>query len=396
MTAHRRAFAFLPVLLAAAAVATSVVAAVPSTAAPASTSTLDVYLTEQVPTGSLREPVGATAWPVPGTSRLMVHERAGTIRRYDVLLGRMLRGDPYVDLRSVVRDTSGEQGLLGLAFDPAFASGRPYVYVAYVRTDGALQVSRLTAQAPGSWTVSASTRRDVLTVPHPTYPNHNGGQLMFGQDGYLYIGTGDGGGGGDPLDNARDRTSLSGKILRIDVTRSCSGQLFCPAPTNPWATSTTYRPEIFLYGLRNPWRFSQDRATGTLWIADVGQNEYEEVTTVSPSSSAHDLGWPCREANAVYDPSRCGTAARVAPRLTYSHAVGQSVTGGYVYRGRGYPELAGRYVFADFVSGRVFVTSGSTYRAEATVPRITAFGETLGGELFALTYDGALWRVRTR
>jgi glucose/arabinose dehydrogenase len=361
--------------------------------APARAATVDVSFARVV-AGSLVQPVAAVG-ARNGSHLVYVVERRGTVRAYDPATRRLLPGN-FLDLRSVVDDTGGEQGLLGMAFDPGYRSGRPYVYVSYTDTTKALRVARLQAASPAATSVPASTRRGVIGVAHPTYTNHNGGQLLFNRDGYLYVGTGDGGGAGDPFDNARDRTSLSGKILRIDVRGSCAGRLYCIPPSNPFATSTTLRPEIWAYGLRNPWRFSADRSTGTLWVADVGQAQYEEVSALLAGAGGQHLGWPCREGPASYDASRCSPAPNRGPFVSYGRAVGASVIGGYIYRGSLYREqMWGEYVFGDFVSGRVFLYTGrGTYRTEATLPQLTAFGEGELGELYAVTYDGSLWLMR--
>ncbi|GAB3591271.1 PQQ-dependent sugar dehydrogenase [Angustibacter peucedani] len=364
---------------------------------PAAAATPDTYLSRRVADGTFHEPTAAAASPTgAGNNRIYVVERRGTVARYDVDLARPLAGY-YLDLRSVVNDSGGEQGLLGLAFDPKFASGRPYVFASYTRSDGALVVVRLKASRPSAYTISASTRRTVLVVPHPGQSNHNGGNLMFGKDGFLYIGTGDGGGAGDPGDNARDRTVLNGKVLRLDTAHSCGGKLYCSARGNPFASSSTYRHEIYLYGVRNPWKFSQDPVTGTLWIGDVGQDAYEEVDRVATPATVFDLGWPCREGFASYSSGRCGSAARQDPLLAYSHSVGESITGGYVYRGKAFPQIVGRYLFADFISGTLFSTGSSgVYRTEASLGGITTFAQSASRELFVLTYGGGMHRVMAR
>ena len=223
-----------------------------------------------------------------GTNRLFVVEQAGRIR---TVVGSTITGT-YLDLRSVVT-SGGERGLLGLAFPRDFATYH-YFWVSYTRSDGALVIARFQARSAGSPTVLVGTRRIVMVIPHPTYANHNGGDIAFGADGYLYIGTGDGGSGGDPRNNAQSLRSLLGKMLRVNV-RCAVSYVYCVPPTNPYATSTVARHEIWMYGLRNPWRWSFD-TNGNQWIGDVGQGRYEEIDAISATSAKRrNLGWSCRE-----------------------------------------------------------------------------------------------------
>lgn len=364
-------------------------------AAPASAATVRVSFVKVLAGGSLVQPVGIVG-ARNGSRHLYLIERRGTVRALDTRTGRRLPGY-FIDLRSVVRSSGGEQGLLGMAFDPRYASGRPYVFVAYTAGDGALHVMRLRASSASADSVPASSRRLVLAVAHNRFSNHNAGQLLF-SGGLLYIGTGDGGGAGDPLDNARNLRTLSGKILRLDVSRSCAGRLFCIPASNPYARSSPARREIWAYGLRNPWRFSADRGNGRLWVGDVGQNRYEEIDVLGTRPGGANLGWSCREGPAVYNSARCTAAARRAPYLWYSHSRGEAIIGGYVYRGASYARvIGGRYFFGDYASGRVWMTTGTgTYRQVTTLPRVTAFGEGELGEQWAVTYDGALWRLSAR
>jgi glucose/arabinose dehydrogenase len=221
--------------------------------------------------------------------------------------------------------------------------------------------------------------------------------LAFGREKLLYISTGDGGGTGDPFANAQDRSTLSGKVLRINPFRGCSGRHYCIPPKNPYSAPGGARGSIWLYGLRNPWRFSVDSATGDLWIADVGQDKYEEVTRVPYAERAWNLGWSCREGRSVYNASRCSAAATYHdPTIAYPHSRGEAVIGGYVYRGSTYASLlAGLYVFGDFVSGNVWVNGQGTNVRVGNVGanRLTAFGQDGTGELWATTLDGGLYQV---
>jgi glucose/arabinose dehydrogenase len=190
---------------------------------------------------------------------------------------------------------------------------------------------------------------------------------------------------------------LNGKVLRLDTNHSCGGLLYCSPRSNPFVSSSRARHEIYLYGVRNPWKFSQYPVTGILWIGDVGQDAYEEVDRVPPSTTVFNLGWPCREGFASYSPSRCVSAAHLEPRLAYPHSVGESITGGYIYRGKTYPQIAGRYLFADFISGKLFSTAAAkTYRTEASLAGITTFAQSRSRELFVLTYSGGMFRVVVR
>ena len=343
-------------------------------------------------TGALSSPTQVTN-AVDGSSRLFVAQQGGLVRVYK---GKgKLQAKPYLDIRSKVRD-SGEQGLLGIAFRKDF-SKKPRIYVAYTAKNGSLQLSRFTPKSKKSTTVASSTERKILNVPHPDNTNHNGGSLSFGKDGYLYVGTGDGGGTGDPGNNAQNKNKLLGKILRIDVSRSCSGKNYCNLKSNPYFGAKAGRAEIWAIGLRNPWRTSIDPKTGALWIGDVGQNAHEEIDRIPAAKAGWNLGWPCREGKATYDAGRCRSGVTYrAPVATYSHAKGQSVTGGFVYRGKQYSKLiAGRYVYADFITGRVFLrgTSGAT-RQVGALGQISSFGVSGGGEIFAVTLDGGLWAMK--
>jgi glucose/arabinose dehydrogenase len=328
-----------------------------------------------------------------GTGRLFVVEQAGRIRILTKTYGMYTA--PFLDISSRV-SCCGERGLLGLAFHPSYRSnGR--LYVSYTDADGALVVGeyRRSSTSPNR---ASTTERQIIRIPHPGHANHNGGQIAFGPDGYLYIGTGDGGGGGDPDENAQDGRSLLGKILRIAPNVTSTSPAYRIPSTNPWASTTTVtRREIWARGLRNPWRFSFDRRTGDLWIADVGQNRYEEVNRSLRSSGggrAANFGWDQYEARTCHE-GPCSSAGKVFPVTYYSHgANGCSVTGGYVYRGTRYPVLAGRYLFADYCSGRIWtVTAGGSSRQSPVLLRdssfaISAFGESEAGELFIADYRG--------
>jgi glucose/arabinose dehydrogenase len=333
------------------------------------------------------------------SGRLFVNEQAGKVRV--VSAGGALSAMPFVDLTSRIK-SGGERGLLGLAFHPGFATNRR-LFVDYTRAkDGATVVSELRASADGS-RADPSSERIILIVTQP-FANHNGGQLAFGPDGYLYIGLGDGGSGGDPYGNGQNRKVLLGKILRIDVDGPhAAGQAYAIPPDNPYAAGGFApgegRPEVWAYGLRNPWRFSFDRATGDLYIGDVGQNAWEEIDRqpLDPPGGAN-YGWNLMEGNHCFQ-SGCAPTGLTMPIAEYSHQLGCSVTGGYVYRGTAQPALRGVYIFGDYCSGRLFTVHSNggafTTRTVAdTALNISSFGEDEAGELYLVDLSGGgLYRV---
>jgi glucose/arabinose dehydrogenase len=306
----------------------------------------------------------------------------------------------FLDIRREVV-SGGEQGLLSVAFDPHFGS-HPYLWVAYTRSsDGALQVSRFHASSAKATSVSARTETRLFAVPHPQYQNHNGGQLMFGHDGYLYVSTGDGGGAGDPFGNAERLTSLSGKLLRVDVEHSCSGHAYCIPSSNPYAQARNANQRlVFDFGLRNAWRYSFDAADGTLWIGDVGQDAWEEIDHAA-ATGGKDFGWSCKEGRSTFDSSRCSGRHITGPVYVYSHSNGCAVIGGFAYHGRSYSFARGLYVFSDNCSGHLWATgrtsSGGYPTARvgdaASGASIAGFGEDDGHELYAVGLDGNLYRV---
>jgi glucose/arabinose dehydrogenase len=288
-----------------------------------------------------------------GSDRLFVVEQRGTVY---VVRDGIVSDAPYLDVSDRTR-VSGERGLLGLAFHPDFATnGRLFVH--YSDRGGTTVLSELRADGASADRVDASTERIVLTLEQP-YGNHNGGQIAFGPDGYLYLGLGDGGSGGDPLDAGQDLGTWLGTILRLDVD---GAEPYEVPRDNPFVGVAGALPEIWAYGLRNPWRFSFDRASGDLWIADVGQNAIEEVNRQAASSpGGENYGWRVVEGDRCFDPrDGCDLDAYVAPVITYTHdsGWGRSITGGVVPYGDAAPSLRGRYLFGDFVSGRVFVADG--------------------------------------
>ena len=330
----------------------------------------------------------------PGdTSRVFVVERRGTVR---VIRNGVLKPTPFLDIRDRV-NTAGEGGALSIAFRPDYYR-TGYFYVSYTDANMTLHVTRFHSYPAND--VTGNTGYDILTIPHPTYSNHNGGQLAFGPNAYLFIGTGDGGGSGDPAGNAQNVRSPLGKILRIDVTRTQSGLRYAIPPGNPYGTSTTARREIWHVGLRNPWRFSFDRGNPNMWIGDVGQGSREEIDR---TSSPANLGWDCREGTLTtsYGGSYCTTSGYTSPVYQYAtHTYGCAVIGGFVYRGARYSSLLGGvYVFGDYCSGRVWGlgpdSSGRLVAGELGVfnGQILAFGRDASNEVYLLSSNGSIYRV---
>lgn len=345
---------------------------------------------EEVAAG-LRAPVYATH-AGDGSGRLFVVEKAGVIRVVDA---GGLRTEPFLDIRGRVGSSGSEQGLLGLAFHPNFAqNGRLFVY--YTDRRGDTVISRFQANADRS-TADPDSEVMLLTQEQPA-GNHNGGMLAFGPDGLLYVGLGDGGSAGDPWNNGQSLNTLLGKLLRLDVD---GGELYAVPADNPFVGQAGARPEIWAYGLRNPWRFSFDRATGDLYIADVGQNLWEGVNFQrSNSRGGENYGWKIMEGMHCFGSATCNQTGLVLPVVEYDHGQGCSVTGGYVYRGAAQPSLQGAYFFGDYCSGRIWALSrsdGDRWQTDLVLEsslQISSFGETEAGELLVMDFtDGVLYRL---
>jgi glucose/arabinose dehydrogenase len=333
-----------------------------------------------------------------GTNRLFLVEKRGTVRVYQ---NGAVKSGFFLNIASIVDDAAGERGLLGLAFHPDFETNR-LLYVYYTRSGGDIVVARMKANSAGT-SVSTTTRQSLLVIEHSRFSNHNGGALAFGPDGYLYIGTGDGGGAGDPLRNAQNKSRLLGKILRIDVDKTGSGPYdrYGIPSTNPFRGATPGLAEVWAYGLRNPWRISFDRTTGYLYIADVGQSRYEEVNREPPNyRGGRNYGWNVMEGKHCYNASSCNTTGKFKPVVEYTHASGNcSVTGGYVYRGAAYPGLRGLYMLADFCSGKIWTmpaAGSSLWLRRDTTLMLTSFGESENGELYGVTINGRLYQFGTK
>ncbi len=327
-----------------------------------------------------------------GSGRLYVTEQPGRVRVIEN--GRVIPA-PFLDITDRVGSQGNEQGLLSIAFSPNFAQDR-LVYANYTDRRGTTTVSRFVVSADGL-SANPASEQIILTVDQP-YSNHNGGQLQFGPDGMLYIGMGDGGAAGDPQNYAQNVASLLGKMLRIDVSRTNGERLYAIPPDNP-DFGPDARPELWAIGLRNHWRFSFDRATGDLYMADVGQNAYEEIN-FQPASSrgGENYGWRLREGFAPYRGGQ-DSPAFTPPIYHYGHDLGCSVTGGYVYRGAAIPGLVGRYLYADFCSGTIWALHRNAEGAwvNETVLEsglnITSFGEDEAGELYVLHRPGVIFKI---
>ena len=327
-----------------------------------------------------------------GDSRLFVVERAGIIKV--VQSDGAVLPTPFLDISAQVDDSHSEEGLLGLAFHPDYPE-TAYFYVNYTNPQDGTRISRFTVNSDPN-VADAGSEEILLTVAQPQ-ENHNGGDLNFGpNDGYLYVGLGDGGGGGDDhgaIGNGQNRLTLLGKILRLDVD---GGFPYAIPPENPFVNDPQALDEIWALGLRNPWRFSFDRATGELYIGDVGQGSREEIDyQPADSSGGENYGWRCYEGNEPFNTTGCDDAdAYVFPIFDYPHSVGQAVTGGFVYRGSRYPALVGHYLFADYTSGNFWTASrnGSEWNVVpyGTLPGISrpsTFGEGCDGELYVADYN---------
>jgi glucose/arabinose dehydrogenase len=332
-----------------------------------------------------------------GSGRLFIVEQGGRIKIID---GGTLVSTPFLDIHTQV-STGSEQGLLGLAFHPSYeTNGQFFIY--FTDKAGVINIVRYLVD-PMNANRALTTGVTIMRIGHP-YSNHNGGTLAFGPDGYLYIGTGDGGSAGDPGNRAQSTNYALGKMLRIDVDHTSGSLQYRNPSTNPYV-GRSGDDRIFARGLRNPWKYSFDRLTGDLWIGDVGQNRYEEIDRATKSSGGgrgRNYGWRVMEGRACYNPSSgCNTSGKSSPIAVYTHGNGCSVTGGYVYRGTKYPAMTNAYLLSDFCSGRIWalVANGSSSQTPrlvySTGLNISTFGEGEDGTLYVanLTGSGGIYEV---
>ncbi|MFL6285369.1 MAG: PQQ-dependent sugar dehydrogenase [Pyrinomonadaceae bacterium] len=335
--------------------------------------------------GGFTSPVGITH-AADGSGRIFVVEQGGRIR---IVKSGVLQPTPFLDISTRI-SSGGERGLLGLAFAPDYAR-RGYFYVDYTNPAGNTVISRFRRSASNADAADPASEQVIITIAQP-FANHNGGQLAFGRDGYLYVGMGDGGDGGDPGNRAQNPTELLGKILRIDVETGRPYTYTVPA-SNPFATRAGFRPEIWALGVRNPWRFSFDRLTADLFIADVGQGSFEEIDfQPAASTGGANYGWRIMEATHCFNPNPCDQTGLTLPVVEYDHSAGNcSVTGGYVYRAAMFPRMQGLYLYGDFCSGRIW---GLQRQNQAwvntllldTAIQISAFGEDEPGNVYVASY----------
>ena len=345
-------------------------------------------LTLEPVASGLQSPVHLTA--PPGDPRLFIVEQPGRIR---IVERGVLLEAPFLDLTDRVR-SGGERGLLSVAFHPRYAENG-FFFVNYTDRDGNTKVERYRVGWEPDRANPASAKL-VLTVDQP-YANHNGGHILFGPDGMLYIGMGDGGGANDPHGYGQDRSSLLGKLLRIDVDH---GTPYGVPPDNPFVGRRGTRPEIWALGLRNPWRMCFDDTTGLLYIADVGQNQWEEVHVEKADTPGINYGWNLMEGKSCFRRTNCDRRGLAIPPYAYDHGEGCSITGGVVYRGRRIPWAAGLYFFSDYCSGwiRSFryvngeVAELQQWTLSAT-PSVTSFGTDAAGEIYVLSHGGRVWRI---
>lgn len=353
-------------------------------------------LSEAFPNVTFNLPVELTA-PNDNTNRIFVVELRGVILVFPNASGTK-NPTIFLDIEKQV-SSGGEMGLLGLTFHPNYKTNG-YFYVNYTTRNPLQTVVSRFKVSESNPNIADPTSETVLLRFDQPYDNHNGGKIAFGNDGFLYIATGDGGSWGDPKNNAQDRTELLGKMLRIDVNKT-SGKLNYSIPAdNPYVKSDEgYREEIYAYGLRNPWRFSFDRVTGLLWAGDVGQNKFEEIDIIEKGGN---YGWRVMEANECYRSSSCNTSGLIEPIWSYAQGseTGNSVTGGYVCRDKSLPGLAGKYIYGDYVTGNIWALTYANKKAikNELIAKISgglpSFGEDGRRNLYVFSYNpGKIYRL---
>jgi glucose/arabinose dehydrogenase len=326
-----------------------------------------------------------------GDDRLFVVEQPGRVR---IIRAGALVPQPFLDITAKV-SSGGERGLLSVAFHPRYAANG-YFYVNYTDLAGDTRIERYAVSATNPDVADPASAQLVLFVAQP-YANHNGGLVLFGPDAMLYVGLGDGGSGGDPHNNGQSTATLLGKVLRLDVDR---GSPYAIPAGNPFIGQSGARGEIWALGLRNPWRFTFDRVTGLLYVADVGQNRWEEISVVAANRPGVNYGWRVLEGSECYNAATCNSQGLEGPVVEYSHAEGCSVTGGAVYRGSLIPGIVGHYFYSDYCTG--FLRSFRYANGQALDRRewnvgplgsVLSFGEDSAGELYVLSANGRVYRL---
>jgi glucose/arabinose dehydrogenase len=347
----------------------------------------NVTLTPVITTG-LNEPIQLVNAD-DGSNRIFIVQKGGSILVYDAAYNFL---STFLTITSLT--SSGERGLLSMAFHPSYSTNG-FLYIYYTNSAGDLEIARYKVSSNPN-VADASSKVVVITIPHPTYSNHNGGELHFGSDGYLYLSTGDGGGSGDVANNSQNTSVLLGKMLRLNVNTSPTAPYYTIPAGNP------YSNEVFARGLRNPFRWSFDKLNGDIWIGDVGQNAWEEIDHRPAATAAgSNYGWRCYEGNAGYNLTGCGPMSNyVFPVFTYPIGSGAAVTGGIVYRGAAYPSMQGWYLSADFYSGTFYkiypngVGGWITATQTLSTIGIADFGETENGEAYAVSLiSNSVYRI---
>ncbi|WP_286925782.1 PQQ-dependent sugar dehydrogenase [Flavobacterium sp. UBA4197] len=326
-----------------------------------------------------------------GDTRLFVVERGGAIKILNA--NGTVNPTPFLNLSGII-SSGGERGLLGLAFHPNYSTNG-FFYVNYTNTTGNTVISRYSVNSGNPDVANTSSASILLTITQP-YSNHNGGSVKFGPDGYLYIGMGDGGSGGDPENRAQNINELLGKMLRIDVN---NGTPYGIPANNPYV-GIAGADEIWAIGVRNPWKFSFNRSNGDLWIADVGQNNFEEINKVSSTQAGLNYGWRCYEGNAAYNATGCAAQSTMTfPLAVTTHSAGNcSITGGYVYTGTTYPNFQNKYFFTDYCASKIGMVDNSgniTYSANFSGNSFVTFGEDNNGELYVGSINnGTIYKIK--
>ena len=343
---------------------------------------------------AIRQIASGLSMPVAIThandARVFITLQRGQIVIYD---GTRMLATPFLDIQNLVT-CCDERGLLSVAFHPQYRdNGLFFVY--YIDRNTDVTIARYRVSSADANRADPNSAQILLTISHRDFGNHDGGQLQFGPDGYLYAGTGDGGGAGDPLDNGQNLNSLLAKLIRIDVD---SASLYAIPASNPFVNRSDARGEIWAYGLRNPWRFSFDRETGDLWIADVGQNSWEEID-LQPATSigGENYGWHLMEGKHCFRPgTNCNDGTLTLPILEYDHSGSRcSLTGGYRYRGARFPRMQGLYIYGDYCTGTISAATlqGTTWTTKSLIATsfpISTFGEDFAGEIYVANYGGGV------